>query len=241
MSMSAPDLRGERGFTLVELLVASLAGIIVAAALGAIVITSVHFSASFRDRVDATQQGRVAMEKITQALNSSCVAAGLPPIVGVTSAGNNSDATHLVFYSALSDAPTINPNLVTVSLTGGQLVMSTAAWVSGSAPTVSNPAGWTFSTTPTNFVLVPYAAQTGSTPVFQYFGYLSGAISTTPYSVPLSAANALTTAMITISFKAFPSNNHTNQVAVGADVNDSVVLRLTPASSSGNASNTPCT
>src|ERR1039458_10811781 len=81
LSMTRLDLRSERGFTLIELTVATLIGTIVSAATLAIVIVSVHLSSNYGDRVDATQQGRIAMAKITQALNSSCVSAKLPPVL----------------------------------------------------------------------------------------------------------------------------------------------------------------
>lgn len=237
--MSGPDLRGERGFTLIELLVSALAGIVVAAATGAIVITSVHFSSNFGDRVDANQQGRIAMEKITQALNSSCVSVAVPPVLATGAApGSVSDANNAIFYSALSALPTINPNQLVVSYTGGSLVMYTYDYLSGSTP------NWTFSTTPDkSFVLLPHAAPETiagvAQPVFQYFGYTPGGstMATTPYSTPLSAAHAATTAMITISFQALPTtgNAATNR---GTTLTSSVVLRLTPAS--GATSNTPC-
>jgi prepilin-type N-terminal cleavage/methylation domain-containing protein len=253
-------LRDERGFTLIELLVASLAGIIVATATGAIVIASVHFSSNFGNRVDSNQEGRVAMEKVTQALSSSCVATGVTPLVGspaptgmVGGVASGSDASNLVFYSALSDVPTIEPNEVVVSLTGTapsqQLVMYT--YTNTNAAGTSPP--WTFSTTPTptgGFVLLPNAAQAtigGSVqPVFQYFGYAGSGtsqIQTTPYAVPLSATDAATTAEVTISFEALPSNKGANVNArnAGANLSDSVVLKLTPASSAPNGSNTPCT
>jgi Tfp pilus assembly protein PilW len=245
--VSAPDLRGERGFTLIELLVATLAGIVVSAATGAIVIASVHFSSNFSDRVDANQQARVAMEKITQALNSSCVATAVPPVV--TGGTTNSDDTHVFFYSSLSDSPTINPSLVEVSLTGGQLIMSTSAWASGTAPTPSNPTPWTFSTTPTNFVLLSHATQATiggvAQPVVQYYGYTAGgSMSTSPFTAtsttPLAATDAANTAMIKISFAALPSDNN-SATGRAANITDSVVMRLTPASSGGIASNTPCT
>jgi prepilin-type N-terminal cleavage/methylation domain-containing protein len=246
-SMSARRLRGaarlrdERGFTLVELLVATLAGVVISAATGAIVVVSVHLSSNFSDRVHANSEGRVAMEKITQALNSSCVAASVPPVV--SSGSTVSDDKNLYFYSSLSDAPTINPNEVKISLTGGSLIMYTYSYVSGAAP------NWTFSATPTtSFVLLPHAAQAvvgGTTqPVFQYYGYTaSGTLSTTAYTAttatPLSAANAAKTAMITVDFQALPS---TGNSATGrpADLTNSVVLRLTPASSAASASNAPC-
>jgi Tfp pilus assembly protein PilV len=255
MSMSAPDLRGERGFTLIELLVSTLAGIVVASATAAILVSSVHFSSTFSDRVDANQQARVAMEKITTALNSSCVATAVPPVVtGGTINGAQSDDTHLYFYSSLSsvspDAPTINPSLIEVSLSGGQLILSTSPWVSGTAPTLSNPNPWAFSTTPTNFVLLSHATAATlngvpTQPVFQYYGYTAGgAINTTPFTAnsttPLATIDAANTAKITISFAAIPSDNN-NATNRAANITDSVVLRLTPASSGGIASNTPCT
>ena len=75
------DPRDERGFTLIEMLVAMLAGGIVASATLAIVIVSVHLTSNYNDRVDANQQGRMAIEQITQALNSSCVSAATAPVL----------------------------------------------------------------------------------------------------------------------------------------------------------------
>ena len=191
MSVARERLRDERGFTLIELLTALLLSTIVAMATLAIVIVSVHFTSNFNDRVDANQQGRLAMEKITQALNSSCVATNTPPVVA------GSDASHVVFYSSLTDAPAINPSQVTVTYASGAqngtLTMYTAPWASG-----TSAATWTFGTQ-SAFTLLAHVTQAtisgATTPVFQYYGYTAGgAISTTPYTVPLSAPNASTTA-----------------------------------------------
>lgn len=225
------DLRSERGMTLVELMVACVLGIVVSAATLAIVITSVHLSSNYNDRVDATQQGRIAMLKITQALNSSCVAAGLAPILA---ASDNNDAW---FYSSLSDAATINPNEVEISLTGGSLVMQTYAYVSGSEPS------WVFSSTPTSFTLVQHAQAIGSTPVFQYYGYGSGgALSTTPYTITssLGSTSAAATAEVAINFQANPTDNWT-ALNRSASLSDAVVLRLASASGTTGAANLPCT
>ena len=74
-------LRDERGFTLVEVMVALVIGLVVSTATLAIVIVSVHLGSNYTDRVDANQQGRLAMERITQALNSSCVTPNQPPVL----------------------------------------------------------------------------------------------------------------------------------------------------------------
>jgi prepilin-type N-terminal cleavage/methylation domain-containing protein len=222
-------MRSERGFTLVELMIAMVLGLIVSTATLAIVISSVHLSSNYSDRVDATQEGREALARITQALNSSCVASDIAPILAT------SDANDVWFYESLSDSPTITPNEVEISYTGGQLVMNTYANTGGSSPST-----WTFSTTATQSVLLPNAAQVGSTPIFQYFGYGSGgALSTTPYTLSstLGSTNAATTAEIQINFQAIPTDKWTAN-GRPASFSDAVVLRLSPASSA--TSNLPC-
>jgi prepilin-type N-terminal cleavage/methylation domain-containing protein len=235
------DLRSESGFTLIELLVATVCGLIVSTATLAIVISSVHLTSNFSDRVDATQEGRTAMQKITQALASSCVVAALPPILPNTVDTANtisatSNATNLWFYSSLTDGANITPNLVDVTLTaGGSLVMNTYAYASttGSAP------NWVFSSTPTAFTLLPNATTTpGTTYVFQYYGYSGGALTANlnPSNVAISSTTASQVAEVVISFQALPSDNYAAQ-GRPASFSDSVVLRLTPASSS---STSPC-
>ena len=170
------------------------------------------------------------MLKITQALNSSCVAAGLAPILPA------SDNNDVWFYSALSDSPTITPNKVEISLTGGSLVMNTYAYVSGAAP------NWVFAGTPTAFTLVANAQAIGSTPVFQYYGYSSGgALSSTPYTITTNlGSNAATTDEVAINFQANPTDNWT-ALGRAANFSDAVVLRLASASGATGAANLPCT
>jgi len=226
--MNDLDIRSESGFTLIELLIATVCGIIVSAATAAIVISSVHLTSDYGDRVDATQEGREAMQRITQQLDSSCVASGIAPIL------STSDANDVWFYSALSDSPTIQPNEVEISYTGGSLLMNIHAYSSGTSPT-----SWTFSSTATSSVLLANAEQYNSTPVFQYYGYNSGGtLSSTPYTLsPTLGTNAATTAEVVITFQAEPSDNWT---ALGrpASFNDAIVLRLSPAS--GSTTNLPC-
>ena len=253
---AARRLRGERGFTLIEMLVALIAGTIVSGAMAAIVIVSVHFNSNLTDRVDANQQGRVAMEKIVQALNSACVASDVPPIYAsgeTTGTSTPSDGTHIFFVSSLTDAALINPNLYEIALTGGSLVMYTFPWASGSAPSATNPTPWAFSSSPSpagGFTLLQHVAQTvsgGTTvPVFQYFGYPTGSTSGSgTISVNENAGNGTLTSgaavsEVVISFSALPSDNNT-ATGRATDLTNTVVLRLTPASSATTAANAPCT
>jgi prepilin-type N-terminal cleavage/methylation domain-containing protein len=231
-------LRSERGFTLIEVMVAMMIGLVVSGATLAIVIVSVHLGSNYTDRVDANQQGRLAMEKITQALDSSCVTPNQAPIlVGSTD-------TSMSFYSGQNDTPGAIPNEVTVSLASPQpapLLMTTQT-LTGTAP------AWTATTTaPTVYTLAPSVMQSvsaGATlPVFQYYAYGSGGtIATVPFTVAsggLTAAQAAATAKVAISYQALPTDNQsTNGRAV--DFSDTVVFRLTPPSGSPNAANLPC-
>jgi prepilin-type N-terminal cleavage/methylation domain-containing protein len=260
----------ERGFSLIEMLVALAAGIVVTTAMGAIVVTSVHFGSSTADRIDANQQGRVAMERITQALYSACVSNLAAPVIsnGATGPVGNpavSDGTHLWFYSAIppssaagstgptgsivGDGANINPYLVEIYLSNGALLETAYPWASGTAPAPANTNPWSFDwTKPYSSTLLAHVAQSVNSvnqpqPIFQYFGYTSpvGTLSSTPYSVSpsLGATDSSTTAEVSISFRALPSDNW-NANNRGSDLTDSVVLRLTPASSDANAANAPC-
>jgi prepilin-type N-terminal cleavage/methylation domain-containing protein len=231
----------ERGFSLIELLVSLVAGLVVSGAAMALVITSLHLTSNYSDRVDANQQGRLAMDRITQALNSSCISPSVIPVLA------GSTATALSFYSSQGvtatapDAPLINPTLITVTMNGtsttpGSFVMTTQQ-LSG---TTNN---WTNSGTAASFTLLPWAMPSAATPtVFQYYGYASD---TTPTSLITPGANGLTAAqaakvvLVTINFQALPSDNWSagNRPA---NFSSSVALRLTPASSASSASNSPC-
>ena len=109
---------------------------------------------------------------------------------------------------------------------------------SGSAP------NWVFSSTPTNFTLLPHATSAtnaaGTTlPVFSYYGYDSSGNLTANLNAgggALTAAIAASVAQVVINYQSMPSNNDT-AAHVPASFSDSVVLRLTPAS---GASTMPC-
>jgi prepilin-type N-terminal cleavage/methylation domain-containing protein len=229
-------LRDERGFTLIELLIAMATGSIVSAATMAVVVVSLHLTSNYTDRVDANQQGRLAMTKITQALNSSCINPSVIPVL----AGSSGSA--ITFYSSYSDTPLIVPDKITITMNGitgtpGSFVMSTQHLTG----TTNN---WTANGTPASFTLLPWAAPTGSTPVFQYYQY---AADNTPTSLitPAGAGSTLTAAQaaevvaVTITFQALPSDNWSAN-GRAADFASQVTLRLTPASSSSSASNSPC-
>jgi hypothetical protein len=246
-------LRDERGFSLIELLMATIAGLVVSGAALAIVVSSLTFAAGDADRLDSNQQGSVAMEKIVQALGSSCVAGyGKSPIVGVTGtssatgstgAAPSSDNT-LTFYSSLNDSPLLNPSEVSVYFnpTSGSLLMATYPYVTSGTSGASGTTGTTgyYAATPsTTFTLIPNAAppqstatQNSTTPIFTYYGYdpsaatLSDQYSPSSLTAPLGATDAALTADIGISFQSQPSDGK-DAVGDSVDLSNNVVLRLT--------------
>jgi Tfp pilus assembly protein PilW len=229
-------LRDERGFTLVELLVAMSMGIVVSTAALGIVIISGQLSSNYQDRIDANQQGRLAMERVTQALGSSCFAASVTPVLA------GSSATQIWFYTSNKDIPEIIPTEDTISIQSNALLL-TSYTTTGAGGT------WTLNTTgPTNFTLLQFAGLAtvngvANTPLFQYYDYnpigqpalipLSGAAT-------LTAAQAATVVMVTVSFRAYPTDDYSTNNRT-ADFTDSVILRLSPASTAAGASNSPCT
>jgi Tfp pilus assembly protein PilW len=239
MHLAPARVRGERGFTLIELLVAMLAAIIVAGAAGMILVASTHLTSNFDDRVDANQQGRLALERITQALNSSCISPSVTPVL------SGSTATSLSFYSAQADSPLITPNEITVALAGSQT--APGALTLTTQPLTGTNNNWTASGIATHFTLASYAirtVQSGTTlPLFSYYGYASDDTPTTqitPGSSGLTSTQAADVVLVTINLTALPTDDW-NAGGRAATFTDSVALRLTPASSAASASNAPCT
>jgi Tfp pilus assembly protein PilW len=231
------SMRDETGYSLIELLVAIIAGLVVSAAALAVLISSVDLGQSDGERVDANQEGSVAMEKIVQALNSSCVVGqGVSPIVGVTGGtgltGSTgvpiSSANSLTFYSSLTDTPTITPNEINIGLSNGALVMSTYPFVGSTSST--GPTG-VYSATPTsNFTLVSHAIATPGQPLFTYSGYdQSTGLPDSTITPPLGVTGAADTAAVQINFEAQPGDGNTPTKS-SVDFQDAVVLRLTAVS-----------
>jgi len=102
-----PDLTDQRGFTLVELLVTMIAGLVITLATLTMLDISVQQSAKVADRVEASQRGRVAMEQLIQELHSSCVAASVAPVL------SGSTSKNIQFLSQFGSAAVLTPNLHT--------------------------------------------------------------------------------------------------------------------------------
>jgi hypothetical protein len=238
----------ERGYSLIELLMATLAGLVVAAATMMIVVSSYQLVHNDADRVDADQQGRIAMEQIEQLLGSSCVAGvDVSPILGGSSAGTGappSGANSITFYESLTDSADVTPRVdeAVIFLNGsGALEEDLYPYVSGST------GAWTFAATPsTTATLVVHAQDVpGTSSIFTYYPFTtSGQISTTADALTsgyLPSNSAQSVGAVGLEFEAAPTDA---DPAPGSnvDLSDQVVLRLSPvADSSGSTSSTGAT
>jgi prepilin-type N-terminal cleavage/methylation domain-containing protein len=223
-------IRDQKGMTLIELVVAMAAGMIVFAGLTTMVVASLHQSTRVTRRVHATQEARLAVHRIVTELHSSCVAAEVAPIQA------NSSGTSLSYVYQTGSGATLTPVLHKVSLTGTTLSVSTYPSTSGSTPE------WTFSETAssTSTLMTNVSAVSASEPLFTYYKYVSGLISSTPLPVPLSTENAVRAVQVDVALKVTPPGSSVGTAKQPGIVQDSALLRFTPPGGKTTALNLPC-
>jgi prepilin-type N-terminal cleavage/methylation domain-containing protein len=96
--------RDQRGFTLIEVLIAMITGLIVTSALFSVLEFSIHQTTRLSDITQANQLGRTTMTHIVDELHSACISAGFAPIQAT------STESRLVFvsgYSAEAEVPSV--------------------------------------------------------------------------------------------------------------------------------------
>lgn len=231
MSVS-PLVRDQRGFMLIELLLSLTLAIVLLTGVFGVLRLAMTQSTDSLDRVDSGQSGRSAMQHMAQELHSSCVAPGAVPVLA------GSTATSLAFLSQYGSAVSLTPAEHVVALSGATLTDSTYPATGGTAP------NWTLAPSPSSQLVLDANASQATIngavqPVFQYFAYSGGALSTTPLATPLSAADALNTAEVTISFAASPGDR-SRTVGRSTVFTNSVVLRFQPASNLAATPDLPC-
>jgi type II secretory pathway pseudopilin PulG len=225
----------ESGFTLVEMLVTMFAGVIVFMA----ILTTIDVATRSQQRVDqrvaADQRARPVMTHIIDELHSSCVATGIAPVL----AGGDSTITFL--SKTGSDVSPI-PDKHVITLTGTTLSEETYQGTGGSAP------DWTFSPNPTTTQLldgVGAGSVDGSNvPLFRYYAYTGGQLSSTPLTTPLTGTDPEDTVEVSVAFAAFPTESGPSGLDSNASitVSDSAALRLQSAIVPANPTeaNKPC-
>lgn len=212
--------RDESGFTLPELLVAMIIGIIVVLATFLTLDSSIALTGKVTDRVDRTQRARSAMDRITRDLASQvCLDSTTPAII-------SADDYSIRFYSFFGDNPFV-PDIRQLTWDTNTNTITEKTWAgSGAMPNTTWPAQPRTTTILTD-VAPPFASGNSGPrgPVFKY--YVSG--SATPLSTPLSAANLAAASQISISFMAYAQGH--NMTGPAETMQDQVFVRTTDPSS----------
>ncbi len=251
-------LGSERGFTLVELLAAMSAGIVVLMAALTVLDVSLKQTTRTFTQVDATSRAEPAFEALENELHSACFADEETPIQA------GSSGTSLIFVSSVGNAVTPVATWHEIDYAGGSLVDNA---YSATESSVSGVPVWTRGSLQNSRTVLTNSAQqlTGpptapvKTPVFQYFAYQQAPQkdaggnnymilpdgtapvpggSTTVYN-PLvtgtaqltsnQAAGAVEVLITLVVGPAGQNNENTTLSGVGDTVTDAVNLRLTPA------------
>jgi type II secretory pathway component PulJ len=235
-----PFSDGERGFTLVEMLVTLATGIVVVLATLSVLDISVSQSSRIAERVDADQQGRLAMEKIMLELHSSCTAYEATPV----REGSKAEKLEIVSqpsskaYLTKVTKHAISYNEATHTLTDASFNSTNTLEQLNTPWNFSEVAASTTTLLTGVYKSVTKEGETVKTvPIFQYFKYVGGGLSGTPMATPLSKEDAENTAEVTVSFTTAPTSGRTSGDRT-VDLSDSAVLRYDPASATG--ANEPC-
>lgn len=226
---------GEAGFTLVELLVTMIAGIVVLMATFGVLDLSMRQNARETDRVQTTQIGRAAMERLVQELHSSCAWATAPPVQAASN-GNT-----LWFISQFSSATVPSPVLHKVTLSGSTLsdttyALSVPAGTTDTTGWLNNPGNWTFAnfntstaTGYTNLIKNVYPLAP-ATSLFQYYQYVNGQIaidSAHLLTAPLTSTTAPTVGEVTIGMSVRPADQST-EATRAINLYDAAVVAAPP-------------
>jgi Tfp pilus assembly protein PilW len=223
------NLKDESGMTLVELLVATAAGVVVMFGIVTAFIVTMRETDRVAAHVDANQRSRTVMYKVIDELHSACIAAQIAPVQ------SGSSGTSLNFIHQAGSAVSPTPVLSKISLSGTTLSQSDYASTGGSAPS------WTFSGTPSSTVqLMTGVSPTSGSSIFSYYAYSNGQVSSTPLATPLGSTDAAKTVQVSVAFKVAPTTTPIVDPNAPTAVEDSALLRFTPATFDTAANDLPC-
>lgn len=254
----------ERGFTLVELLVAVSTGMVVCLALFGILDFATRQETRLTDVAQANQLSRTAMTRIVDELHSACIAPEFKPIQ------EKSNENELWFQNAYSEAAVISEAKVEAyehrikfewnkATSSGKLVdysypSNGGSWPNFTFSSKESPVGGT--------VLASNVTQSETSggekiPIFQYYNYLTTASSGTEAGLstlstePLSAkapatlgkTAAQTAAAVRISFTTGPtdtSGNERERKERSTELSDQVTLSFSVPRSEATTVDAPC-
>jgi Tfp pilus assembly protein PilW len=218
------NLGDESGTTLVELLVGMAMGMIVLGGLTMVLIVVVRGNARVDARVEATDNARIAVVRITEELHSACTEHGIAPIL------ESSTANKLVFkHAGGAEASTEVAPKTTESVI--EYIPATESL------TQTDRTGALLE--PPRVLLTNVAPAPGKAGIFSYFEYVGREeLEAVSASTPIGnrAKNVI---LVNVALTASPRSSPVADAGAAATVQNSATLRLTPPSSSGTEAK-PC-
>ncbi|HEX8075592.1 MAG TPA: prepilin-type N-terminal cleavage/methylation domain-containing protein [Thermoleophilaceae bacterium] len=212
----------ERGFTLIETLVACVIGTIVILTAFALMDASGALSQRVHDRVDTTQRGREGMEQITRQLRSQvCLQAGSSAVV-------DGQASSIVFYSFTGRGALVpDRHAIEWSSTTESIVDRTYVGT-GTAPNTTYPVSPTRTRT-----VVSKVDPAPGTPIFAYFAWsTTGTVEPSlPLAVPLTSVDAARAVRVVVTFRVSPAGKSSSGETT--TLQDEVVAHTTDPNMAG--------
>ena len=226
-------LRDQSGFTMAEMLMSMAVSLVILTAILTMTTVATHSQDRVASRVAANQRARPTLINLVDRLHSACVAPGIAPIQ------SGSTSSTIQFLSQPGSAVSPTPDKYVVALEGTQLTEQRFVATGGSPPT------WTFSGVPSSsrqLLTGVGPAKVGGTtvPLFRYYAYNGGQVSTTPLPTPLSATDAALTVQVDIAMAVSPGGGPVAEANTPITLADSATLRLEPASEDSAEVNLPC-
>jgi prepilin-type N-terminal cleavage/methylation domain-containing protein len=265
MSISAIHTRlaSDHGFTLIETLVAMVAGVVVTGALSMVFVVALHQTSRLTDSVQASQLGRTAMTHVIDELRSACIARGYTPVQ------KESTASQLIFRDAYGEESII-PNANEAQLAGTGSFQHEIEWNS-SAHTLTDfiypsergsewPAykfpeadyktstGEAANAEPKKGILIASnVSETKSGAIFKYYKYGEEATESPTMALstlkevppPATATAAASIAAVVVSFSTAPLDNQT-KLSRSAEFSNEVTFAFGTPSSEATINDKPC-
>jgi len=206
-----PRLADENGFTLVELLVAMLVGLIVMFAALVVMDGSWRIQSRTADTIDATDRGRLAMDRITQQLDARvCVpAVTVAPVLPAAGSLITATDNQIEFYASVTSdtAPRLvfERRRLTYRPATSDILLET--WTATADPPVRPPAN-TAPPTRTKIVAAGVRPTTSGTPVppiFAYYAFdttITPSLATLKLTPPLTPTQLDSVALVKVDFVA---------------------------------------
>lgn len=203
------------GFTLPEVLIASLVGFIVLSATFGLLESTVRLGGGTMSKTDAMQRGRLAMDVITRQLRSQvCAVPGEPAIVE----GHDDRVT---FYADFGDGGTA-PDRRALVLDPTEKTLLSSVYAGNGQP----PGPYTFPADPTRVEhVLENAVPLSGTPFLRYYAFTTGSDPTPSerLDTPLSPADRVRVARIEIAYSARPTGAPDGRHSIA--LHDQVLVR----------------